>query len=103
MTDLLAKSSPYIEQFTRAEQAIGADGAMAAVRRSAMDRFVEMGFPTMRQEDWRFTNTAPIAKTPFQLAACDGATIDADALAEHILDSAWPRLVFVNGYFSVGL
>ncbi len=103
MTDLLAKSSPYIEQFARAEQAMGADGAMAAVRRSAMDRFVEMGFPTMRQEDWRFTNPAPIAKTPFTLAARDGATIDADALAEHILDSAWPRLVFVNGYFSVGL
>jgi len=103
MTDLLEKSSPYIEQFTHAEQAIGANGAIGAVRRAAMDRFVKMGFPTMRQEDWRFTNTAPITTTPFQLATRNGATIDADVLAEHILDRTWPRLVFVNGYFSVGL
>ena len=94
MTGLLTESSPYVEQFTCAQQAMGANGAMGAVRRAAMDRFVEMGFPTMRQEDWRFTNTAPIARTPFQLATRNGATIDAGVLAEHILDGAWPRLVF---------
>jgi len=103
MTGLLTESSPYIEQFTRAQQAMGANGAFGAVRRAAMDRFVEMGFPTMRQEDWRFTNTAPIVRTPFQLATRNGATLDAGVLAEHILDGTWPRLVFVNGYFSAGL
>jgi len=103
MTDLLTESSPYIEQFTCAQQAMGANGAMGAIRRAAMDRFVEMGFPTMRQEDWRFTNTAPIVTTPFQLAAPNGVTLDEDVLAEHILDGAWPRLVFINGYFSAGL
>jgi len=27
-----------------------------------MSRFAELGFPTLRDEDWRFTNVAAIAK-----------------------------------------
>ena len=32
-------------------------------REAAFDRFVERGFPTTRDEEWRFTNVAPIAAT----------------------------------------
>jgi len=38
------------------------------LRKAALKRFTELGFPTLRHEDWRFTNVAPIAKIPFKLA-----------------------------------
>ncbi len=34
-------------------------------REHASRRFAEVGFPTTRNEDWRFTNIAPIAEAKF--------------------------------------
>ena len=36
------------------------------LRRSAYQRFAELGFPTAALEDWRFTSVAPIARASFQ-------------------------------------
>ena len=37
------------------------------LREEGFARFGETGFPTVRDEDWRFTNLAAIARTPFRL------------------------------------
>nr|MDP9121559.1 Fe-S cluster assembly protein SufD [Acidobacteriota bacterium] len=42
--------------------------ALKALRREAIERFTALGFPTLRQEEWRFTNVAPIARASFVLA-----------------------------------
>jgi Fe-S cluster assembly protein SufD len=39
------------------------------IREAAFRRFAELGFPTTHDEEWRFTNVAPIARTPFSVAA----------------------------------
>ena len=36
------------------------------LRKAGMARFAELGFPTLHDEDWRFTNVAPLAKLPFK-------------------------------------
>ena len=41
---------------------------LAEIRRAGMDRFRDMGFPTVHDEAWRYTNVAPIRKVPFELA-----------------------------------
>ena len=35
----------------------------AELREAAFQRFAELGFPTTHDEEWRFTNVAPIART----------------------------------------
>ncbi len=62
------------------------------LRQTGFARFSALGFPTVRNEDWRFTNVAPLAKTLFEPAP--EATVDADAPA---LLTNEIRLVFVNG------
>ena len=37
----------------------------AALKNAAFARFSELGFPTTKNEEWRFTNVAPIARTKF--------------------------------------
>jgi Fe-S cluster assembly protein SufD len=75
------------------------------VRKAGIASFADQGFPTLHDEDWRFTNVAPIAQLPFQLAreaAVNGAEIKAlDAAAFTKLPGN--RLVFVNGFFSAKL
>ena len=75
------------------------------VRKAGIARFAEAGFPTLRDEDWRFTNVAPLAKLPFTFTpetSADGAV--KKALADHVFAKlSGPRLVFVNSYFQPAL
>ena len=66
------------ESLTAAFEAFRRDAAfgpdwLARSREAAFDRFLERGFPTTREEDWRFTNVAPIAATAFARRGCRGA------------------------------
>jgi Fe-S cluster assembly protein SufD len=75
------------------------------LRKAGMASFTELGFPKLSDEDWRFTNVAPIAQLPFspaREAVVNGAETKA------IKESAFAkfsghRLVFVNGFFSAEL
>lgn len=72
-----------------------------SLRKKALARFKELGFPTTRHEEWKFTNIAPIARTPFK-----PAPVRAGVLKETDLrfpDLSENRLVFVNGHFDASL
>ena len=75
------------------------------LRKAAIARFAETGFPTLNDEDWRFTNVAPIAKLPFRpvfKSSVEGLTRESVA---NFTFGCLPaiRLVFVNGLFSASL
>ena len=75
------------------------------VRKAGIASFAEQGFPKLTDEDWRFTNIAPIAKLNFSLA---GAAVVNGAETKVLTDSVFAalpghRLVFVNGFFSAKL
>jgi len=42
---------------------------LQAIRKAAFDRFADLGFPTTRNEEWKYTSVAPIARTQFRRAA----------------------------------
>jgi Fe-S cluster assembly protein SufD len=69
-------------------------------RRAAMARFGELGFPTRRQENWRFTNLRPLEKTMFPPAgkAVPAHSVSLPAIYE--LGAPTHRLVLVNGRFA---
>jgi Fe-S cluster assembly protein SufD len=74
------------------------------VRQAAIARLAEIGFPTVHDEDWRFTNLAPVLTTTFQPAADAAASVDPRSLAPFTLsETDCTRLVFVNGRFAVRL
>ncbi len=96
----------YLERFTRFEnEAAGSRLAwLRPIRRAAMARFAELGFPTTRDEDWRFTSVAPIVQTAFAPAAEDGVEPKSRALEPFTFQGlACHRLVFVNGRYAPGL
>lgn len=73
--------------------------ALRVNKEMARARFAELGFPTTRQEEWRYTNVAPIAKLKLQPAAkpaeIDYAKLEAAAFATFAAD----RMIFINGVF----
>jgi Fe-S cluster assembly protein SufD len=68
------------------------------LRGDAFARFCETGFPTTRDEDWRFTNVAAIARTQFRTAGV--AKIAAGDTAAWRVEAMAATLVFVNGRFA---
>ncbi len=72
---------------------------LSFVRREAFERFLDRGFPTTDDEDWRFTNVAPLAAMEFSLDKNSGEGLE--ALSTH-LGEDWKRyeMVFVNGRFA---
>ncbi|MCH7938213.1 MAG: Fe-S cluster assembly protein SufD [Candidatus Marinimicrobia bacterium] len=70
---------------------------MRQQRQAAISRFVELGFPTTRWEQWRHTNVAPLVATEF--AQPMESQVALDAIAPLLLDGH-PYLVFVGGSLS---
>lgn len=76
--------------------------ALLDIRRQAGAWFVENGFPGARDEEWRFTDLSPIRNTEFKLLI-ETPKLTSTDLEPLLFESAWPRLVFVNGRFDAAL
>jgi len=96
----------YVRRFTSFEDTLKDNGEawLMPIRETAISRFKELGFPSRRDEQWRFTNISPISKTPFKLSEPGESALaasDIDGALVPGLEGA--RLVFVEGYFSDAL
>ena len=102
---IMKETEPYLQEFERFEQAAKQPAWVSPLRKAGMAHFAKVGFPTLQQEDWRFTNVAPIASRPFKPVfepTRNGLT--ADSLSRFpFADLAAIRLVFLNGHFSPDL
>jgi Fe-S cluster assembly protein SufD len=75
---------------------------LANLRERAGAAFESLEFPTTRDEEWKYTNVAPILKVPYrQVLDLDAQEPSVDELAPFTLaESRRSQLVFVNGLFS---
>ncbi len=92
----------YVDAFSKFErEAPGADLPwLREMRRTAIARFHDRGFPTLKDEEWRYTSIAPIVRTAFRPArdVTDGVgPEDVERVAFHGFQGH--ELVFVNGRF----
>ena len=106
MTQQSTQENTYLEAF----EAFHRDGASRdpswakALKEAAIKRFSDLGFPTTRRgnEEWKYTDVRPIAAAGFQPLTIPSPThLGAKELESLTLgEMDWPRLVFVDGYFS---
>jgi len=94
-----------VDRYLAAFKAFAGNGAGRApswlkeIREGAIARFAELGFPTTKQEEWRFTSVAPIVDTPFSHRA---SRIPHPGLSEigALLIGDGPRVVLVDGRYA---
>ncbi len=105
MTQAVGARDRYLAEFRR----FAGNGAAAApswlkeLRQAGIERFAEVGFPTTRQEEWRFTDIAPVVGTPFTLAYAPRTRASREAVEAVLGGPTAVRLVFVDGVFDAGL
>jgi Fe-S cluster assembly protein SufD len=103
MTALAEEKDIYLADFAAFEKGLPPEvrGPLHRLRHGGAERFTALGFPTLHDEDWRFTNLAPLTRAPFQLAPERPPAL-ASAEVESLTGPlpSGPRLVFVNGRFA---
>lgn len=104
MTQVLEEKKAHLANFIRLEKSVaGAPAWLSELRKGGIARFEAVGFPTTKDEQWRFTDVRPIARTQFAIGQANLAgaaevhkqfTFGSDCAVE---------LVFVNGVYAPSL
>jgi Fe-S cluster assembly protein SufD len=90
-----------LDWIVAAREAAGRRGDRSPVERirdAAWSRFLARGFPTTREEEWRFTSVAPIAAGSFSVVSRSAAAPVDERIPYRIPDAA-AELVFVDGHY----
>jgi Fe-S cluster assembly protein SufD len=104
VTQVAKEKDSYGAAFRAFQESLNGESAswVKLLRENAFASFEQLGFPTVDQEEWKYTNVAPIAKAVFEpaLAGDGGAGIDAGQLEPFVYEGARrSQLVFVNGIY----
>lgn len=92
----------FLQEFEAREETatLGASEWLEPIRRTAMERFARLGFPSTRDEEWRFTPVTPIAQQTWS-PVTSSTDITREELLPFIFGHAeWTTLVFVNGVYA---
>jgi Fe-S cluster assembly protein SufD len=89
MTAVSEQTGAWLADFTKQP---AAEPWLQQLRETAFQRFAELGFPTTHDEEWRFTNVAPIARTSFRVAAANPLLHIPNGVRELSLADAKPHL-----------
>ncbi len=103
MTALGAAQEHFVRRFAdcEAELAEASPGWLAPIRRAAIERFAELGFPTRKNESWKYTSTAPIAQAALDPSPAGTDGVSRDEIRELFgSEAAECCLVFEDGRFA---
>ena len=98
-------TGPYADAFARGRKGMpGADVAWVdELRVRAMQRFAETGFPTIRNEVWKYTDLRRLARASFAPAPAAPAALPRAQLGPLLVDGAAHCAAFVDGRFAPAL
>lgn len=73
-------------------------------RQESWDIFVEKGFPTIKDEEWKYTNLKKVIDEAYALCKPTGANVSAEDLSGYTLNIQGSiKLYFVDGVFDANL
>ena len=94
----------YLSSFEAFERGLNGESRLPihVMRKTAMAKFAELGFPTTKHEEWRFTNITPIVRTRFTPATKSLArkVTSKDLGSFTFAGLNFHQLVFLNGHYS---
>src|ERR1700730_9797361 len=100
VTELVKQENNYQSAFRGLRQDTPTTSWVELLRESAMDRFESLGFPSVSDEEWKYTNLVQLTKRNFQPVSTERTSdIDKDVLRRFSYpETATTQLVLVNGF-----
>jgi Fe-S cluster assembly protein SufD len=100
MTAVLDDKDVYLSSFAEFDRTHSTTSLRQRLQQAARERFAVLGFPTLDDEEWRFTPLSSLTRIPFKLADRPRPLPDRDAVGRLTPDAGdCHRLVCVDGHF----
>lgn len=97
-------TTAYLQDYETLASSDGSKtGWLSGLRQAGLERFQASGFPTPREEDWRFINLSPLTARSFRLAVGSGGVSASDIAPFGFAIPGVRTLVFVNGRYEPAL
>jgi len=97
VTELVKSENGYQAAFRSVRELSPTVAWLELVRNSAMDRFEQLGFPPVKEEDWKYTNLATLAKEEFvPVTSASGDVRETERFGYS--ETADAHLVVVDGF-----
>ncbi len=97
-------TDPYLEQFDAFAKATGETEPawLRTLRATAIERFRTIGFPTLKDEDWKHTDLRTVVRAPFRFDPSPVAPrVPGDLIEAYTFGVLkCSQLVFLNGRFA---
>jgi Fe-S cluster assembly protein SufD len=96
-TEITKQERSFWEGIDSQQGELVAPGWAMRLRETALDRFKELGFPSVKEEEWKYTNVAPLTRMEFQRyqGSSKITTVEVEQLG--YVEAKNSQLVFVNG------
>ena len=90
----------YTDNFKKFEQSLNGEANLPIhrTRISAIEEFNKAKFPTLKDEEWKYTNIAPLLATRFEVSNLIPNTLHLIPNTLHLIPDTY-TLVFVNGNY----
>jgi len=92
----------FIRQFQSFETLLTGEDVspLYKIRKDAIDKFSALNFPTVKDEEWKYTNINPLLNKSFKPANAI-PEVDPAIIGKYLFNkNEFITLVFINGYFS---
>ena len=91
----------YIAAFKQAQaDQTQAPDWLGSLREAGIANFAAHGFPTLKDEDWKYTNLEPITAQSFSSANGEAKSVDIGTVVDRaMVDPVAPRLVCIHGIY----
>lgn len=104
MNENLELKNSYINTFKSFEESLNGESLLPVhqIRKDAISKFSELNFPTLKDEEWKYTNLTPLLNFSFKQA--NRVNIKHEEIEKYLFDNNdFITLVFVNGYLDKSL
>src|ERR1700752_2139531 len=99
VTEIVKNENVFQSAFRALRESSPSAAWVELVRGSAIDRFELLGFPTVREEEWKYTNLAPWVKDGFSLASDSSELSSAEVAKFSYPETSASHVILVNGFF----
>lgn len=105
VTEVVKAENNYQAAFRQVRQSNPTAAWVELVRGRAMDRFEHLGFPSVRDEDWKYTNLAPVVKETMSPVARPESSerLNARFHSHQYPETSNTNVVLIDGFMSAEL
>lgn len=82
------------------EESISSSSKIADIKKQAIELFEEKGFPTSKEEDWKYTSLKSLLKVDYCVAPTENNDVELTDIEEYFIAIDSYKAVVVDGHYS---